>query len=62
MFFMTDFVEVVHRRRRWSTTLFFGGWQVPVPRPRRLPLPVAAPTLALPSLVVALLQIVVVHA
>jgi NADH-quinone oxidoreductase subunit H len=55
MFMMADFVEVV-LVAALVTTLFFGGWQVPYLGRAGFALPGGA-TLALPSLVVALLQV-----
>jgi NADH-quinone oxidoreductase subunit H len=55
MFFMTDFVEVIIVSGL-VTTLFFGGWQVPYLGREGFAFPGGA-TLALPHLLVALLQV-----
>jgi NADH-quinone oxidoreductase subunit H len=55
MFFMTDFVEVIIVAGL-TTTLFFGGWQVPFLGREGFVFPGGA-TLALPHLVVVVLQL-----
>lgn len=55
MFFMTDFVEVIIVAGL-ATTLFFGGWQVPFLGREGFVFPGGA-TLALPHLVVVVLQL-----
>ncbi len=56
MFFMTDFVEVIIVSGL-VTTLFFGGWQVPYLGAAGFAFPWGG-TLALPNLVVVILQLV----
>ena len=55
MFFMTDFVEVIIVSGLVAT-LFFGGWQVPYLTRAGFAFPWGS-TVALPGLVVALLQV-----
>jgi NADH-quinone oxidoreductase subunit H len=56
MFFMTDFIEVIIVAGL-ATTLFFGGWQVPYLLRDGFHFPGGA-TLLLPSLIVAIMQVV----